>query len=436
MFNQFLRRREFIKLSGLVVGALPFLGRQAQAVTPRFSKSQIGALQGPTNANSTLITVVIHKELQPEFSVTNGGVVEAKRLDMGYHDFIIYNLFISGLQLGTPYTLLIEDHNQGISAIRNFQTLDLRNTDAKIAVISCSNHAKADLQTLMYQKLNASAPDAIFLIGDMVYANRPADTIMGRPAPPDKAYELYIKTFLSLDLYTQANLIPSFSLWDDHDMGKDNADSSHPNKAIMMKMYRNFFPMDARISEVTLGPGMSFSLDAFGLQSIFLDGRLFAASGGVLGADQLQWAKSQYSRNRSRNRNACLMILGQQFWNYNDIHDSYQRRAGAEFAGFLQHLKTNRRPTMFISGDVHYSQLQKISAASLGYPTYEITSSAIFSSSANDLYIRGDGNQLRYFGKQNFLMLDQIQASGVGLDLRVTCVSHRSDVEFQNTLSV
>jgi alkaline phosphatase D len=431
MLNYLLRRRDFIKLTGLALGSIPFIGT-AQARGLRFQNSKIGVLQGPTNATSTVITVVLQRDLKPVFQVPGAIAIEAKRIDMGYMDFVIYQVRITGLQLGVVYNLQIEDHEKGIAENREFQSLDLSNGNAKVAVISCSNHAKADLQTLMTQKLNRAAPDAIFFIGDMVYANRPVDTVMGRAAPPDKAYELYIKTFLSLDFYAQAKLIPTFSIWDDHDMGKDNADSNHPYKATMSEMFRNFYPVDARIPEVKLGPGMSFSLDAFGVQSIFLDGRVYSTPGTLLGNSQGSWVKDQYSQSQK----PCLMICGQQFWSYQSMHDSFQRYAGNEFNGFLQYLKQNKRPTLFVSGDVHYSQIERISSSVLGYQTYEVTSSALFSSSANDLYVRGADSQLNYYGKQNFLMLDQLQATRQGLKLRVTCVSRGNDVEFQTLLSI
>jgi alkaline phosphatase D len=431
MFNQLLRRRDFIKLTGFVLGSIPFIGT-AQARSARFLNFQIGVLQGPTNATSTVITVVLQRDLKPVFQVPGAIAMDAKRIDMGYMDFVVYQVRITGLELGVVYNLGIEDRDKGISVTREFQSLDLTNLNAKVAVISCSNHAKADLQTLMTQKLNRAAPDAIFFIGDMIYANRPTDTMMGRAAPPDKAYELYIKTFLSLDFYAQTKLIPTFSIWDDHDMGKDNADSSHPYKATMIEMFRNFYPADARIPELKLGPGMSFSLDAFGVQSIFLDGRVYATPGTLLGNSQLQWAKDQYTQSGK----PCLMILGQQFFNYQSIHDSFQRYAGSEFNGFLAHMKQHRRPTIFVSGDVHYSQIERLPSTHLGYQTYEVTSSALFSSSANDLYLRGGGSQMKYYGKQNFLVLDQLQPSREHLSLRVTCVSRGNDVEFQQNLSV
>jgi len=429
-------RRNFLQLAGLFLGSLPWLGNTSGMET-RFPKSKVGVLQGPTNATSTILTVVLHKTVRAQFQVQAGGLaaghIETTVVDLGLGDFVVHQLFVSQLELGANYTLQIWDPSNDISEVRQFKALDLENINAKIAVISCSNHSKAGHQSLMYGKLTAAAPDAIFFVGDMVYANRPLDTVLGQAAPPDKAFDLYLKSFLSLDLYSQLQLIPSFSIWDDHDMGKDGANTNHPHKAIMIKMFRTFFPIDERIPELTSGPGVSFALDAFGCQSLFLDGRVFANGGIFLGAEQTKWMQGQYMGSDK----PAMMICGQQFWSYDRINDSFQKDAGPEFAEFLKFLKNNRKPTLFVSGDVHYSQIQSISGVDLGYSTFEVSSSALFSQSSKEVYQRPPGSgQMAYYGRENFLVLDQFKPSRDGLDFRVTCVSEKSDLQFQKSLSI
>lgn len=240
---------------------------------------------------------------------------------------------------------------------------------------------------------------------------------------------------MEFDIYSRSELIPIFTMYDDHDLGKNNSDVSHPYIQIMKDMFRSFFPIDNRLKAFKQGPGSSYIFELSGMQVCMTDSRYFKnpAKSILLGAEQTSWIKNNFESNPLPK----LLISTQQFWKYEKFTESYQRQANAEFNNLISFLKNLNLPILFVSGDVHYSQIQQIDSNWLGYQGLEITSSAFFSSSAgNRRKTSIEEGQLGYYGKPNFLILDKIAANQKQLDFRITCVSEISKNQFSNILSI
>ena len=108
----------------------------------------------------------------------------------------------------------------------------------------------------------------------------------------------------------------------------------------------------------------------------------------------------------------------------------------AEIKDFLSIIKKANLPCLFISGDVHYSQIQLISKQVLGFETFEITSSAFFSNSAGNLGKRSfEEGQLSYYGKPNFLTLQQVNLTAGELNFDIFCISESSRRQFYNRIN-
>lgn len=429
-----MNRREFIQKAGLLggyaafapylSGPLPIWAKLAKA-SP-LDPEKIGVLQGPTGETSTLISLVAHKKHNLRFYFNDSALTfRATAINLVYGDFIVHNLRIDGLAPDRPYELRVES-DLGLSERRFFRALDWKKRDGRLAVLSCTNHKKADPQARMCAQLSAARPDAILFLGDLVYANRGIDTIRGDAVKPDIAYDNYVRTLQNIDLYRQENLIPIFYIWDDHDIGKNNADASHPYMGQMMQIFRAFFPMEAVSPAMTLGPGFSFALEIFGTQIIVFDERTFTTEhGGLLGAPQMAWVAGQMARAQGP-----LLLAGSQlFWKYHWWGESFQKKAAPELGRLLEMIRAQKRPALFVSGDVHYSQIQEIPRDRVGYTTYEITSSALFSRSADKLGRRKPAEgQLAYYGQPNFIMLDRMSGNESTFDARVTCISEDATV--------
>jgi len=405
----------------------------------RFANHEIRVLQGATDSTSTVLTILAHREARLKIEVldSSGRLLSAnvQTVDMQLNEFILHHVYVQNLRVGETYFLDLLHRGVGQFHRRRFKALDLQNPETRIALLTCSSHRSADPKDVMFGRFREARPDVVFFAGDLVYANSSLDTVLGQPAEPHEAYNVYVKTWMELDLYNLEDLLPVFTTWDDHDLAFNNAKFDHPNKDIMLKMFRSFYPVTAQIKSLKLGPGISFCLEGFGLQIFFLDNRHFKnpKAQQMLGRDQVAWiAKTMKTSDQP-----IVLISSLQFLHYRSFTESFQRNAESEFLELRNHLRSTGRPVLFISGDVHYSQIQTLDASWVGHPTYEVTSSAFFSLSARSYGKRSvrDG-QLEYYGYPNFLLMDKISSTTKSLDFQLTCLSERSRTQFQRALAI
>lgn len=421
-----INRRDFLKLNGLLA-LLPLTVKSQvseENKTSNLPKGQIRVWQGATDFQSTIISILAPRESYLYFEINSGNKFLSNfpknKIDFEYGEYVLYQLSLNNLELSTEYTLAIFDKTYDKAYHKKFKTLDLNKEDAKIALLSCANYKKADPQGKMCQQLSQSQSDVIFFLGDLVYANSSLNTLLGTAASPEEAYHAYTRTILEIDLYQSDVLTPIFGIHDDHDLGKNNSDDSIQNKEIMLKMFRSFFPVDTRINEIQMGPGNSFALECFGMMAVFFDTRSFKnkKKDHYLGPAQLSWIKKILSQNTL----PVMLISTQQFWSYRFFAESYEGTSQIEFQQLMDYLKQLKQNLFFISGDVHYSQLQQVPYGLLNAQTFEITSSAFFSSSARSLGRRSvEEGQIFYYGHPNFITLEQMQISDDELNLSVCC---------------
>lgn len=438
-----LNRRKFLKFTSLL-GLVPIIGRaqeneevEAFAIFP---SNQIRVVQCATNATSTLITVLAHRDAKIDIEVleieTGSPVAFSQTMiDMQLGDFLIYQLYIVGLKLEFNYNLLVHNRSYNQTHKKSFRSLDWNKPNTKVAILSCANHRDAAPKAKMFRQLFQVDPDVILFAGDLVYANSSMDTYFGRPAEVKAAYSVYTKTLMEFEIYERERLIPIFAAWDDHDLAFNNSDMFHPYKETMMHMFRSFFPADQRIQGLIQGPGTAFSMNAFGMQIIFFDTRYYKNEKAhqFLSRLQTNWI-SHLCRSNPLPK---MLISTQQYWNYRILTESYQKNATEEFNELLMEIKRWSAPVVFISGDVHYSQIQEIQSSMVGYKTFEITSSAFFSSSARGFGKRSvEEGQSHYYGYPNFMYFDQIQAGSKFLRMKVTCVSENSLKQFSRDIVI
>lgn len=445
-----LSRRGFLRIAGLL-GLSPIastVGRAQDTSTLSldeyeyyitFPSDQIRVIQGATNSSSTILTIVAHTKANLQIEIYDEDRVQRPfdhdLIDLKLGDFIVHQIYVEDLELSEEYTLSILNKTSGKQHSKKFRALDWNKTDTKIAVLTCSNHRDAKPKSIMFKQLFESKPDVIFFSGDLVYANSALDTVMNRPAAPRDAYNVYTKTVMEFELYQRERLVPIFTTWDDHDLAFNNSNINHPHKKTMRKIFRAFFPIDSKVQGISQGPGLSFSFNAFGMQIFFLDVRYYKNNGSqeLLGREQMHWLQSDLATSAS----PILFVSAQQFLNYRSLAESYQKNASREFSEFLKLIKPLKRPTLFVSGDVHYSQIQEMGPDWMGHKTYEITSSAFFSSSARSFGKRRvEDGQLAYYGYPNFLMFEEITAQPNFLEFKLSCISESSKKQFTKKLKI
>lgn len=412
-----LARRQF--LQGMAAAPL-MLGFAAQEQDLAQQKNRrVPMLQGWTDESESLVTVL--GEAGWSFKSLSGTRAQTKIVraqNIRNTSYVLYHLQVTGLSPVVYSPIGIYDANQTLVDTRSLRGLDLKFQTPRIAVASCANYRKLDLQATMYNQMQQQCPDLIFFIGDIVYSNSRVSSVVGRPEDPSTALERYIQTWNTVNLYQLEPLIPTLAVWDDHDYGTNNGGVSHPHKDIMKEMFRAFYPLPLQHNCLSAGPGVSFRLSAFGVDFYLMDGRTFFEKKVTQwGAAQDAWFSGDYNASS----NPAWILNGTQFFRYFFTVESLEKSAEPTFLMLQNMLSNKKKPTALFSGDVHCSQVQEIPASYCGFKTYEITSSGIHSSSAGRaMYRKDDVNQLFYYGEENFLIV-QPTVQGTVMDLNISC---------------
>ncbi|MFN9066743.1 MAG: hypothetical protein ACK5V3_05910, partial [Bdellovibrionales bacterium] len=397
-------------------------------------QDQIRVLQSVTDSDSTLIVVVAHKSRQLTFQIEsptaeNKAEFNSSKIDFKLTDFLIYQLHIKSLVPGNDYILKISDSQSGRTHQKIFHSLPEDFTKIKWGFLTCSSHRRAGPQRSMFQKLKSENLDALIFAGDLVYANSALDTGLGRPATPEQAVAIYVKTIFELDLYNFERLVPIFSTWDDHDMAMNNATEDHPYLELVTKIFRAFYPADSRIRTISEGPGVAFSMKFKNFKLIFADSRSFYNPDAktLLGGRQLVWMLNELHGAGS----ISALVSSIQFLDYGRLAENVSESAPWEWERITEWMRNSINPTLLFSGDVHYSQIQKLDQKSHGINSFEITSSAMFSLSSGFFGKRGeDQGQLAYYGFPNFLVFQNIKIEERTCEMQIKCVSEKNDQQF------
>jgi len=343
-----------------------------------------------------------------------------------------------GLQTGKSYELIVLNEDGDLADRRSFQTLDLSKRRARIAVASCMDDRYQTEQALMWKQLVAQRPDAIFLIGDNVYVDR------GRLTPnvdPEFIWRRYAETRGSLSLFVANPLIPVMAVWDDHDFGKNDGDRTWRFKKEAEAVFYNFFAQLNPMGEFERGPGVSSWWTAFGVHFAFLDDRSFRSPNRAdledqthFGVEQEQWL----SEKLKVAKRPVFLISGDQFFGGYHAFESFEGSHPKRFAAQLEEWKKVKTPLVFLSGDRHLSEILKVPAERLGYPTFELTSSAIHAKVFKDALERSPAPQRVWAvaGQHNYLLLEIMRADRNYLQMDAQWFGQGSQLLFQKILTV
>lgn len=381
--------------------------------------SKLAIMQGLTNEHSSQISIVHLKQIPITISVRDQ---DGKSIPINWErdearsfsDWAVYNFEVNHLEPGQKYQLSVLSDKNEILDNRLFSALTTKPHQVKIALISCVNDYM--YWPPIWKQLKRQKPEVIFFLGDNVYAD--AISAFKHTNDADEAFiwGRYVHTFNKISFFKNDKLTPTFSIWDDHDYGQNNGTSKFKYKkeseAILKAfMARYDYPMtNEPANVVSNGPGISFKLNAFGMDFYFLDDRSFKtdlkADGivGLLGDAQENWLFSDMGQP---SKNPVWIINGMQnFFTYKK-GEGYNTSFPADFAQFLQKIKSTSRKVTFLSGDIHFSEILKIESDILGYETREITSSAMHSDSIPGIeLVVKNKRKIKATGFWNFVMLD------------------------------
>lgn len=228
----------------------------------------------------------------------------------------------------------------------------------------------------IFDAIAAAKPDLMLWLGDNLYLQRP-DFL--DPASMAMHYRRQ-RAFAPLaPLLTAA---PQLAIWDDHDYGPNDSDTSYVLKGEALRLFQRYWP------NVTHGlpdtPGI-FGFAQYGDVLFFLlDDRYHrspnrwpdGADKTMFGAHQLTWLKQALT---SAPKTSLKIIAGgSQFWNRASRFEGWHH-FGTEQRAFAEWLAEQKIDgVIFLSGDRHFGELLRIERPGT-YPLYEFTSSPLTS---------------------------------------------------------
>ncbi|NGP77892.1 alkaline phosphatase family protein [Balneolaceae bacterium YR4-1] len=217
--------------------------------------------------------------------------------------------------------------------------------------------------------INAKNPDLMIWMGDNVYYREPDFYSLSRM---DYRYRDARDTPEMQPLLAGAI---NLATWDDHDYGPNNSNRSYRMREEAVDIFKRYWANPG-----SNGGGIYTKYKYNDVEFFLLDDRYFRAPNQVdntdkayFGEEQMQWLKDGLV---SSNAAFKIVINGNQVTNVDNTHESFPmyKEEFGELMDFLAEEKVEG--VLFLSGDVHYSQLLKTEREGL-YPIYEFTSSPL-----------------------------------------------------------
>ncbi|QDQ28117.1 hypothetical protein FNU76_18175 [Chitinimonas arctica] len=231
-----------------------------------------------------------------------------------------------------------------------------------------------DHHLTVFKTMAAQNPDLTLWLGDNLYY-REVDF-----SPEGMAYRWqrdrsqgYLQPLLQLGAHA--------AIWDDHDYGPNDANSSFVLKGESLKLQKRYWANPSYGLPETPGVFTTFSFND--VDFFMLDDRYWrddnrfpdAADKAMFGREQMRWLKNALLASTAPFK---VIAGGTQLMNKSGQSDSWHDFP-VERDDFIEFLnKTKLEGVLFLSGDVHRSELTKVERSG-AYPLYDLTCSPMTS---------------------------------------------------------
>ncbi len=413
-------------------------GFASTALEPKFS-----IIQGTTSDTITHFNILVREGDEVTINAANGdAIIEPADVQIATYPGSIwqfYRVTFTGLKPNIKYKLEISEGDE-VTDRRNFKTLDFNAPAGRVAIASCMDRTLHNPYMWDTMALDHNRPDLMLFIGDSVYLDR-EKSILTAELPKDglEIWNTHANARNTLNVYFWHNLVPIVSVWDDHDAGGNNVTyKTFPLMAESRKIFDTVFSNDEIPGFMVPGPGLSMHFHLYGKNWIMLDNRSFRESedlSPIWGTPQTTWLL----RNIEPGNN--MLINGVQFFGKFIQKDSLEFDYPEYAVVLMNEIKTVSdivgAKVAFVSGDTHFSELQRIEPEQLGYVTYEITSSSAHSFAFPGHYIFKPDNPRRIdvTGTHNIVNLG-VSALDRDFKIDVTSIGWRDTVLFHRVVTV
>jgi alkaline phosphatase D len=276
----------------------------------------------------------------------------------------------------------------------------------------------------IFESIRAQRPDLMLWLGDNVYLG-PQDW-----SSREGIFRRYATQRALPELQGLLGSVHHYAIWDDHDYGPNDANRSYPLKGAALDAFRSYWPNpNSGLPELA---GIFGTFSWSDVDFFLLDDRTFRAPDNLpnyldkplLGDAQLTWLLDALSGSRSTFK---VIAIGSQVLNPFSRFEGYAKHP-RERDRLLKGIKERRiEGVIFLSGDRHFTELNRRDDDPQFYPLYDFTSSPLTSSNASSVGSEIN-NPLRVAGtlvkdQRNFGMLS---FSGIGAERSLTLESRTS----------
>jgi alkaline phosphatase D len=201
-----------------------------------------------------------------------------------------------------------------------------------------------------------------------------------------------------------------FAIWDDHEFGPNDSNSSYPLKGESLKFFKRYFANPGY--GLPEAPGV-FGNFTFNDAELFLtDNRYYRDSDKLidtgktmLGAVQLRWLKNALLASVSPVK---IIVVGSQVTNVLNTMEGWDKFPGerADILKFLVDQKIDG--VVILSGDRHFTEMLKTERPG-SYPLYELTCSSLTSGGPTSLEAEKGNRQIvadTFVAERNFCTID------------------------------
>lgn len=274
-----------------------------------------------------------------------------------------------------------------------------------------------EFQTQQLWQWRTDPPEIEFAIGSCTYVNEPDMDRPGKPYGSD--YEIFENihkkrpdfmlwlgdnTYLRepdwnsrtgiLHRYTHTRSLKemqpllasthNYAIWDDHDFGPNNADSSFWMKNTSSEIFKLFWGNPHY--DVLENGGITSSFTWGDIQFFLLDNRYYRTSNRnytterqILGKEQIDWLINALTASYASFK---FIVIGNQVISTEAEHENY-----ATFPKEQQYLLRRLRESkvegvIFLDGDRHHTGLSKMKESKYVYPFYDLTCSSLTAGAA------------------------------------------------------
>jgi hypothetical protein len=220
---------------------------------PVRNSQKFSILQGITNSKEVEFSIVAQRSrtLRFEMRDESGTILSpdvVKTVSRDFSPFAVHKILFTRDPLKT-YNLYVFEGDKTVDQ-RLVGRGQRENSRLKIAVASCLNdfypqHFK------IWDALSGKNPEYLLMIGDNVYADSKSSG-SSQITDPEIIWNRYVDARLRIPFYFQQKLIPTHGLWDDHDYGANNSNSTFQYKEASREIFDAFFAQDLSDDDWTL----------------------------------------------------------------------------------------------------------------------------------------------------------------------------------------